>query len=82
MTRSPVSNSAADADLDAARSLVLAGRRFNAPELTEDGRRLGVAILQTETVAVGTGVAPASDLESAGYVGGWIGARTGRRKLG
>ena len=26
-------NSAADADLDAARSLVLAGRRFNAPEL-------------------------------------------------
>src|SRR6476646_252054 len=43
-------NSAADADLDAARSLVLAGRRFNAPELTEDGRRLGVAILETETV--------------------------------
>ena len=51
-------NSAADADLDAARSLVLAGRRFNAPELTKDGRRLGVAILETETVAVGTGIAP------------------------
>jgi len=41
-----------DADLDVARSLVLAGRRFNAPELTEDGRRLGAAILETETVAV------------------------------
>jgi hypothetical protein len=49
-------NSAADADLDAARSLVLAGRRFNAPGLMKDGRRLGVAILETETVAVGTRV--------------------------
>ena len=59
-------NSAADADLDAARSLVLAGRRFNAPEL-KDGRRLGVAILETETVAVGTGAASPRRCESAGY---------------
>ena len=48
-------NSAADADLDAARSLLLAGRRFNAPELTRDGRGLGVAILDTETVASAPG---------------------------
>ena len=75
-------NSAADADLDAARALVLAGRRFNAPELTKDGRRLGVAILETETVAVGTAAVPCERCESAGYVGGRIGARAGRRKLG
>ena len=75
-------NSAADADLDAARSLVLAGRRFNAPELTKDGRRLGAAILDNETVAVGTGAAPPSDVNPAGYLGGRIGARAGRRKLG
>jgi endoglucanase len=71
-------NSAADADLDAARSLVLAGRRFNAPELTEDGRRLGVAILETETVAVGTGVAPPSDLNPPGT---WM-AGSGRVLVG
>ena len=65
MARSP-SQSAADADLDAARSLVLAGRRFNAPELTEDGKRLGVAILKNETVAVGTGAAPPSDVNPQG----------------
>ena len=71
-------NSAADADLDAARSLVLAGRRFNAPELTKDGRRLGVAILETETVAVGTGVAPPSDVNPPGT---WV-AGSGRVLVG
>ncbi|HEV7423473.1 MAG TPA: glycosyl hydrolase family 8 [Mycobacterium sp.] len=55
------SNSAADADLDAARALMLAGSRFNAPELTEDGKRLGAVVLQTESVTIGTRVAPASD---------------------
>jgi endo-1,4-beta-D-glucanase Y len=59
-------NSAADADLDAARALVLAGGRFNAPELIEDGRRLSEVILQTESVAVGTRVAPA-DAVPAGF---------------
>ena len=71
-------NSAADADLDAARSLVLAGRRFNAPELTKDGRRLGVAILETETVAVGTGVASSSDVNPPGT---WV-AGSGRTLVG
>jgi endoglucanase len=71
-------NSAADADLDAARSLVLAGRRFNAPELTGDGRRLGVAILETETVAVGTGTAPSSDVNPPGT---WV-AGSGRILVG
>jgi endo-1,4-beta-D-glucanase Y len=71
-------NSAADADLDAARSLVLAGRRFNAPELSEDGRRLGMAILETETVAVGTGVAPAGDVNPPGT---WV-AGSGRVLVG
>jgi endoglucanase len=59
-------NSAADADLDAARSLVLAGRRFQAPELGEDGKRLGADILQAETVAVGTRTAPPDDLAPPG----------------
>ena len=71
-------NSAADADLDAARALVLAGRRFNAPELTKDGRRLGVAILETETVAVGTGVAPSGDVNPPGT---WV-AGSGRTLVG
>jgi endoglucanase len=71
-------NSASDADLDAARSLVLAGRRFDAPELTKDGRRLGVAILETETVAVGTGVAPSSDVNPPGT---WV-AGSGRTLVG
>ena len=75
-------NSAADADLDAARSLVLAGRRFNAPELTKDGRRLGVAILETETVAVGTGAAPPSDVNPPGTWVAGSGRTAGRRKLG
>src|SRR5882757_3784912 len=60
------SNSAADADLDAARALVLAGSRFNAPELTEDGKRLGEVILQQESVTIGTRVAPAGDVVPVG----------------
>jgi endoglucanase len=71
-------NSAADADLDAARSLVLAGRRFNAPELMKDGRRLGVAILETETVAVGTADALPSDVNPPGA---WV-AGSGRILVG
>src|SRR6478736_7027216 len=71
-------NSAADADLDAARSLLLAGRRFHAPELTKDGRRLGVAILQAETVAVGTGIVPPSDVNPPGT---WV-AGSGRTLVG
>jgi endo-1,4-beta-D-glucanase Y len=59
-------NSAADADLDAARSLVLAGRRFHAPDLSEDGKRLGADILHAETVAVGTRTAPPGDLAPPG----------------
>src|SRR5437868_4077139 len=59
-------NSAADADLDAARALVLAGARFNAPELTEDGKRLGAVALRAESVPVGTRVAPATDVVPAG----------------
>jgi endoglucanase len=71
-------NSAADADLDAARSLVLAGRRFNGPEFTKDARRLGEAILETETVAVGTGAAPPSDVNPPGT---WV-AGSGRTLVG
>jgi endoglucanase len=71
-------NSAADADLDAARSLVLAGRRFDAADLSEDGRRLGVAILENETVAVGTATASPSDVDPPGT---WV-AGSGRILVG
>jgi endo-1,4-beta-D-glucanase Y len=60
------SNSAADADLDAARALVLAGSRFNAPKLTEEGKRMGAVILQSESVPIGTRVAPESDVVPVG----------------
>ncbi len=43
-------SSAADADLDAARALVLAGQAFGDAELTAAGIRLGQAILEVETV--------------------------------
>ena len=43
-------SSASDADLDAARALVLAGDRFDDPTLTAAGVKLGNAILSTETV--------------------------------
>jgi endo-1,4-beta-D-glucanase Y len=47
-------NSAADADLDTARALVLAGERFADPELTAAGHELAEAVLDGETVRVGT----------------------------
>ena len=47
-------NSAADADLDAARALLIAGQRFGAPDLTTDGQQMGAAVLAVETVTVGT----------------------------
>lgn len=56
-------NSAADADLDAARALVVAGRRFDAPELTADGVRLASAIADHENAMVGTGTSPRGDLD-------------------
>lgn len=62
-------NSAADADLDAARSLVLAGRRFHAQELGEDGKRLGADVLTAETVAVGTRTPPPGDVAPPGQ---WV----------
>jgi endo-1,4-beta-D-glucanase Y len=62
-------NSAADADLDAARSLVLAGRRFDAAELGEDGKRLGADILRGETVAVGAPTPPPGDVAPPGQ---WV----------
>ena len=40
---------AADADLDAARALVLAGKRFDEPRYAEEGRALGRAIAEHET---------------------------------
>ena len=48
-------SSAADADLDAARALVLAGERFDEPEYTSAGVRLGQAVLDLETVTTGAG---------------------------
>ncbi|BBX68529.1 glycosyl hydrolase family 8 [Mycolicibacterium psychrotolerans] len=62
-------NSAADADLDAARSLVLAGERFGATDLAGDGRELGKAILAAETVPVGATVPPPADVAPAGH---WV----------
>jgi endo-1,4-beta-D-glucanase Y len=47
--------SATDADLDAARALVLAGERFERDEWTEQGLRLGRAVLTHETVLTGDG---------------------------
>ncbi len=48
-------NSASDADLDAARALILAGDRFGAPDLTSHGRRLAAAVLDGETRPGGDG---------------------------
>lgn len=47
--------SASDADLDAARALVLAGRRFDQPQLVTDGTTLGTAILDVETATTTLG---------------------------
>jgi cellulose synthase (UDP-forming) len=40
---------ATDADLDAARALVLAGKRFGSDDYTRAGERIGAAILTSET---------------------------------
>lgn len=48
-------NSAADADLDSARALVLGGERFADAALTAAGVRLGQAILDGETVSTPVG---------------------------
>jgi endoglucanase len=48
-------SSAADADLDTARALVLAGTAFDDPQLTADGVALGLAVLDLETVQTGVG---------------------------
>jgi endo-1,4-beta-D-glucanase Y len=47
------SQPAADADLDAARALALAARRFHRPGYRAAARRLGAAILRNETVRSG-----------------------------
>ena len=44
-------NSASDADLDAGRALVLAGTRFQAPDLSADGDLLAAAVLTHEVTA-------------------------------
>jgi endoglucanase len=46
---------AADADLDAAHALVLAGRRFGRPALTHAGLRIAKAILARETLTTALG---------------------------
>ena len=48
--------SASDADLDAARALVLAGRVFGDLDLLADGVRLGQAVLDVETVDTSAGL--------------------------
>lgn len=44
---------ATDADLDAARALVMAGQSFSDEELVDEAKRLGRAILEHETAEVG-----------------------------
>jgi hypothetical protein len=48
-------SAASDADLDAARALVLAGERFGRPEYTAAGLDLGQAVLDLETVQTAAG---------------------------
>jgi endo-1,4-beta-D-glucanase Y len=48
-------SSASDADLDAARALVLAGRSFGDLDLMSDGIALGRAVLDVETVETSAG---------------------------
>lgn len=48
-------SSASDADLDAARALVLAGERFGRPDHTATGLALGQAVLDLETVQTPAG---------------------------
>ena len=60
--------SAADADLDAARGLVLAGQRFADPALTADGIHLADAVLADETAPVGRDrLPPGSSPPPAGF---------------
>jgi endoglucanase len=47
--------SASDADLDAARALVLAGERFDEPTYTKAGTQMATAILDRETVQTDVG---------------------------
>jgi hypothetical protein len=49
-------SSAADADLDAARALVLAGDRFGDTSLTADGRTMAAAVLDHETARTPLGL--------------------------
>jgi cellulose synthase (UDP-forming) len=44
---------ATDADLDAARALVLAGKRFGSDDYTSAGERIGEAVLSHETATIG-----------------------------
>jgi len=46
---------ASDADLDAARALVIAGKQFDRPDLTAAGKRLATAIVDTLTVQTSLG---------------------------
>jgi endo-1,4-beta-D-glucanase Y len=46
---------ASDADLDAARALVIAGKQFDRPDFTTDGKRLAGAIADTLTVQTSLG---------------------------
>lgn len=48
-------SSASDADLDAARALVLAGQKFGDLDLLADGLKLGQAVLDVETVETSSG---------------------------
>jgi endo-1,4-beta-D-glucanase Y len=48
-------SAASDADLDAARALVLAGERFGRPDYTSAGVDLGRAVLDLETVQTAAG---------------------------
>jgi endoglucanase len=60
-------NSAADADLDAARALILAGRRFGASDLGQEGRRLGADLLRAESATVGAAPAPPPEAVPPGH---------------
>ncbi|MGG5258346.1 glycosyl hydrolase family 8 [Phycicoccus avicenniae] len=48
-------NSAADADVDAAHALVVAGERFGRPDLTGAGKTLATAVLDHETAETSLG---------------------------
>ncbi|MCV7301091.1 glycoside hydrolase [Mycobacterium barrassiae] len=67
-------NSAADADLDVARSLLLAGNRFEDNGLAEDGKQLGRHILDAESIPVGGRTAPSEQVVVPGRMvvaGNW-----------